>query len=84
MQSLCPGMTYSGFHDLPEFKGFERSQIPSFMWMKAEKVVEMSLSSLRNSDTVTFIPGFVNKALKFIGNLPFMIDLLAGMKDGKV
>jgi short-subunit dehydrogenase len=77
-------MTYSEFHDLPEFKSFERSQIPSFMWMKAEKVVEMSLSSLRNTNTVTFIPGFVNKALKLIGNLPFMSDMLAGMEDGKV
>ena len=81
VQSLCPGMTYSEFHDLPEFKNFERSQVPAPMWMSAEKVVEMSLHSLRNSHTVRFIPGILNRMLKFIGNLPIFSDLLAGMEE---
>lgn len=81
VQSLCPGMTYSEFHDLPEFKDFERSQVPAAMWMKAEKVVELSLKSLRNSGRVTFIPGLLNRMLKFFGNLPFFSDLLAGMDE---
>ncbi len=81
VQSLCPGMTYSEFHDLPEFKNFERSQVPAPLWMKADKVVEMSLKSLRNSHKVTFIPGFLNYVLKFMGNLPFFSDFLADMAD---
>lgn len=81
VQSLCPGMTYSEFHDLPEFKNFERSQVPAPLWMKAEKVVEMSLNSLRNSQNVTFIPGILNRILKHIGNLPFISDLLGGIDE---
>ena len=77
VQSLCPGMTYTEFHDSPEFKKFERSKVPKFLWMKAEKVVESSLNALEKSNNVTFIPGFINRILKACSNVPGFANLLA-------
>jgi short-subunit dehydrogenase len=40
VQALCPGYTYSEFHDVA---GFDRSKVPSAMWLSAESVVEEAL-----------------------------------------
>jgi short-subunit dehydrogenase len=59
VQALCPGLTYTEFHDTDEFKGMDRSRLPGFMWMSAEETVERSLNAL-NNEQVVFVPGFVN------------------------
>jgi short-subunit dehydrogenase len=46
VQLLCPGYTYTGFHDTEEFKDFDRSQVPRWLWMPAEAVVAASLKAL--------------------------------------
>jgi len=46
IQLLCPGYTYSGFHETGEYKDFDRSEIPKALWMPAEKVVAASLKAL--------------------------------------
>jgi hypothetical protein len=43
VQALCPGFTYSEFHDV---MGMDRSRIPGFLWLRAEDVVEMSIAGL--------------------------------------
>ncbi len=43
VQALCPGFTYSEFHDRLEF---DRSQIPKGLWLKADDVVAQSLRGL--------------------------------------
>jgi uncharacterized protein len=43
VQALCPGFTYTEFHDV---MGMNRSSIPSFLWMSAESVVAASLRGL--------------------------------------
>jgi uncharacterized protein len=43
VQSLCPGFTYTDFHDV---MGVDRAQIASWLWMKADDVVEASLAAL--------------------------------------
>lgn len=43
IQALCPGFTYTEFHDV---LGMDRSTIPSFLWMSAESVIEASLRGL--------------------------------------
>jgi uncharacterized protein len=43
IQALCPGFTYTEFHDV---LGMDRSRIPSFLWMSAESVIEASLRGL--------------------------------------
>lgn len=62
VQALCPGLTYTEFHDTDEFKGMDRSQFPGFMWMSAKETVKQSLDALNNGKVV-FVPGFVNRLL---------------------
>lgn len=64
VQSLCPGYTYSEFHDRSGIAdaGFTRDQVPSEMWMEASEVVAASLSALE-TDQVIVIPGEHNVAL---------------------
>ena len=46
VQLLCPGFTYSGFHETEAYKDFDRSQIPKALWISAETVVAASLKAL--------------------------------------
>lgn len=43
VQALCPGFTYSEFHDRMKF---DRARIPRSLWLSAEEVVDMSLRGL--------------------------------------
>lgn len=64
VQSLCPGYTYSEFHDRSGVAdaGFTRDQVPAEMWMEASEVVGASLSALA-TERVIVIPGEHNVAL---------------------
>ena len=59
IQSLCPGYTYSEFHDTDTMRGFHRDMVPQEQWMTAEEVVSLSLASIKSRDTI-FIPGEQN------------------------
>jgi len=43
VQSLCPGFTYTEFHDV---MGADRGLVPRWLWMPAAYVVEKSLEGL--------------------------------------
>jgi hypothetical protein len=58
-QALCPGFTYSEFHDV---MGMDRNRIPKFMWCTAEDVVAASLKGLAKGKVVV-IPGLFYRAL---------------------
>ena len=62
VQALCPGFTYSEFHDTESMSGFQRSWYQPERWMKAEEVVSLSLDAVK-SKSVIFIPGEINKQL---------------------
>ncbi|BCX05486.1 MAG: dehydrogenase [Candidatus Roseilinea sp.] len=68
VQALCPGFTYSEFHDREPYRasGFRREQLPAFVWQTAEEVVEASLNALGRE--VVCIPGVHNRAIALIGN----------------
>lgn len=60
IQALCPGFTYSSFHDL---MGEDRSKIaPAAFWLTAEHVVDDSLAALAGGP-VFVIPGWRYKLL---------------------
>ena len=59
VQALCPGFTYSEFHDV---MGMDRGRIPAFLWLRAEDVVEMSLAGLARGKLFV-VTGGVYKAL---------------------
>jgi len=59
VQALCPGFTYTEFHDTDAMSGFQRSLYKAEQWMKAEEVVSLSLDAVK-SKSVIFIPGEIN------------------------
>lgn len=54
VQALCPGFTYSEFHDV---MGVDRERIPKLLWLRAEDVVRDSLNGLHQRK-VFVIPGW--------------------------
>jgi short-subunit dehydrogenase len=56
VQALCPGFTYSEFHDTPEYENFDRKQIPAAFWMPSGAVVAESLAALADSRVIV-VPG---------------------------
>jgi short-subunit dehydrogenase len=63
VQAVCPGFTYSEFHDTAAYRasGFRRERLPWFVWQTAEQVVEASLNALGRE--VVCIPGMHNRAV---------------------
>ncbi len=63
VQALCPGFTYTEFHDTPELAHtFDRGDIPKFLWFSAGKVVDMSFRALQR-DQVICVTGWQYKLL---------------------
>ena len=59
VQALCPGFTYSEFHDVMKM---DRKLIPASFWTASETVVDASLRGLE-SNTLFVIPGWRYKLL---------------------
>ncbi|HEX7485697.1 MAG TPA: SDR family oxidoreductase [Vicinamibacterales bacterium] len=58
--ALCPGFTYSEFHDANGMRG-EVSQLPKWMWMDADTVAKQAYDAVVRGDIVC-INGRVNRA----------------------
>jgi len=54
VQALCPGYTFSEFHDV---LGVDRKTIPRFLWMSAEDVVDASMRGLARGKLYV-VPGW--------------------------
>jgi short-subunit dehydrogenase len=54
VQALCPGFTHTEFHQRMKA---DVGEVPRWMWMPAERVVETSLRSLERGGPVVCIPG---------------------------
>jgi len=65
VQALCPGFTYTEFHDT---LGVDRGMIPKWLWMPAEFVVEESLKGLE-SGKLFVVPGWKYRVGVAIGEL---------------
>jgi short-subunit dehydrogenase len=68
VQALCPGFTYTEFHDV---MGVDRTKVAGKkLWMSASDVVDASLAGLEKGKVVV-IPGWRYKALvEILGSLP--------------
>jgi uncharacterized protein len=72
VQALCPGFTYSEFHDV---MGVERSSIPRWLWMSADSVVDASLNGLE-SGKLFVVPGWPYRlAVMLMMRLPARLRL---------
>lgn len=59
--ALCPGFTYSEFHDVTGTRE-TMNEMPDWMWMEAEPVVEAGIEACERGQPV-IVPGAVNKGL---------------------
>lgn len=75
VQALCPGYTYSEFHDL---LGLDRERIASKpYWLSAEQVVDASLDGLRRK-SLFVVPGWRYRLLtSIVTKLPTRLRLFA-------
>jgi uncharacterized protein len=65
VQALCPGFTYSHFHDTPELRDFRRDALPAIAWGSADQVVESSLKALGTGGLIV-IPGWINQGIALL------------------
>lgn len=81
MQALCPGFTYSEFHDA---MGANRSQLAGgSLWHSAEFVVDASLEGLRR-DKLFVVPGWRYRLItSLISKLPTALRLGVEAAAGK-
>lgn len=63
VQALCPGFTYTEFHDR---LGSGRRGIPSWLWLSADRVVSASLAQAVARGNVVCVPGRRFQLLVFL------------------
>jgi len=67
VSALCPGFTYSEFHDVNGTrKGV--SQLPNWMWMQAQECAEQGVEACERGRAV-FIPGRANKGIAALNKI---------------
>jgi uncharacterized protein len=64
-QALCPGFTHTEIHD-HEGNG-QPANLPGFLWMQAQDVVDESLDALERGEAV-YVPGALNKVIAMVGS----------------
>ena len=67
VSALCPGFTYSEFHDVNGTRGV-MSRLPKFMWLSAERVAEEGYRAVMRND-VLCIPGAQYKLISTLARL---------------
>jgi short-subunit dehydrogenase len=80
VQALCPGYTYSGFHDL--LNEDRAGLAPAALWLSAEKVVDDSLRGMLERKLYV-VPGWRYKvAVSLLRALPFRLQIWAARTVG--
>ncbi len=77
VSALCPGFTYSGFHDVNDTREMV-SRLPSYLWLNAKDVVKTAIDAMA-ADPVkpVVIPGFQYKCIVFVNRyLPWLARIL--------
>ncbi|MDI6849947.1 MAG: SDR family oxidoreductase [Candidatus Saccharicenans sp.] len=72
IQALCPGLTHTEFH---QAAGMNKEAIPEFLWMRADRVVRISLRALRGTKVIV-IPGCRNRIISFLMRHPLTFNLV--------
>lgn len=83
VQALCPGFFYSGFHDTDQMEHFERTQIPKYLWLAADYVVDCSLKSLRKGRVIC-IPALRYRLIVAALTTPIISTLLQSVFESRV
>ena len=62
--AVCPGFTYSEFHDVNEMRE-QVSKLPDYMWMSAEEVASQAIDAAERGERV-YVNGRVNRAIDWL------------------
>jgi short-subunit dehydrogenase len=83
IQALCPGFIHTEFH---QRMNADVAQLPRWMWMSADRVVEASLRTLERGGAVVCIPGIRYKLIVFLlRHMPRrLIGRMAGLRAGRM
>ena len=65
--ALCPGFTYSEFHDVTGARQ-KVSRMPGYLWMRADEVVRLGLDAVERG-RIVYVTGRVNRAIKVLFDL---------------
>lgn len=76
VQALCPGFTYTEFHDR---LGSGRKGIPSWAWLSADRVVDESLAQAAARGAVVCVPGKRFRLIVFL--LKHAMWVLGGLRQ---
>jgi len=69
VSALCPGFTYSEFHDVLDIRD-QVSKMPSWMWMTAPDVVRYGIESVhRKKPRIVAVPGRINRLIAMLMKL---------------
>ncbi|HJU08065.1 MAG TPA: SDR family oxidoreductase [Rhodanobacteraceae bacterium] len=60
--ALCPGFTYSEFHDVTGARQ-KVSKMPGWLWMRADEVVRLGLDAVERG-RIVYVTGRVNRSIK--------------------
>ena len=85
VSALCPGFTYSEFHDVTGTRDMV-SQLPDYMWLQADEVVRYGLESVqRDTPRVIAVPGRFYRLLVWLaGALPGLGRRLANRHSTQI
>ncbi len=65
--ALCPGFTYSEFHDVTGTRG-QVSQMPAYMWLKAPDVARAGIDAVERGEPIC-VPGAVYRIIHLLVKL---------------
>jgi len=84
VSALCPGFTYSEFHDVTGSRELV-SQMPSYMWMSAREVVSYGIDSvMRDQPRVTAVPGRVNRFIaRLVRLMPYRLAMWLTQRESR-
>ena len=84
VSALCPGFTYSEFHDVTGVRE-QVSQMPSWMWMNADEVVRYGIESVTRTPTrVIAVPGRANRFIAMLARkLPQQLSQRMTQKESR-
>lgn len=73
VSALCPGFTYSEFHDVTGTRA-QVSTLPDFLWLNADEVVSAGIAAvMRDKPRVVEVPGRVYKLIVWLnGAMPWL------------
>jgi short-subunit dehydrogenase len=65
--AVCPGFTYSEFHDVTGTRGVV-SKMPNWMWLTADEVARRGMDAVERGEIV-YVTGRINRAIKTLFKL---------------